>query len=105
MYGFIDEVQELRAENACLQERMKEAERQVEIALGMPLNERIDALVVSRDGYRALAERRKEALEELIPFCCWCGGKGLVPNEIDGIDEEQQCRWCAPARAAIEEKP
>ena len=35
----------------------------VELALGMPLNERIDALVVSRDRYKALAERRGEALE------------------------------------------
>ena len=42
-----------------------------------------------------------EALEELIPFCCWCGGKGSVPNEIAGIDEDEWCRYCGPARAAI----
>ena len=54
---------DLRAENARLQERVREAEKERDWLMRMPLNERIDALVVELDRYKAQSEQRGEALE------------------------------------------
>ena len=68
MYGFIDEVQELRAENARLQEQVKEAD-EVVVLTDAALHERVrevDLLKRERDDYKALAERRKGVLVKLL---------------------------------------
>jgi hypothetical protein len=59
MYGLIDEVQELRAENACLQKRVVERHGSDCIASW-------EEARTERDEARALAKRRKEALELAI---------------------------------------
>ena len=61
--GWRRERDSLRAENARLQERVREAEKERDWLMRMPLNERIDALVVELDRYKVQSERRREALE------------------------------------------
>ena len=47
--------------------------------------------------YRTLVR----ALKKLVPMCSWCGGRGTSPNEIAGIGEREQCRYCGPAQRVL----
>ena len=72
----------------------------VELALGMPLNERIDALVVSRDRYKALAERRGEDIRTMTNIAA----ERLAQFPADGYFRQLYDIGCAAIAATPEEE-
>ena len=87
---------DLRAENRRLQERVKEAERrnkEMETNITQALNSEVEHRT-DRDRYKALAERRKKALERIEDMTTDYVGTSQAAGDIAKV-----------ARAAIEEAP
>ena len=84
----------LRAENARLQERVEEAEEQIQVSTATGLR-----IVQERNEARALAERRKKALMEYGNHHSSC----ILEHHAPGV-RDCGCGYIAALRAAIEEE-
>ena len=90
-------IADLRAENARLQEQVKETDEVMGLAIEA-LNERVrevDLLKRERDDYKALAERHWRALHK------WRMGGGHLHGAVVDTDK---CPACLEFAAAIEEE-